>query len=174
MKRWVLGGVLVLTLMQPAGAGDFTVGDWVWNIDDPEMPMAGTTNDAGQVLMQLCYPESGNCLYAVGFDTNCTEGNSYPALVNADTGADSMKFICGGELKDGTHLMLAEDFDQIDKVVRKSKRIGFALPMEGDAFKAVRFSLRGSGDALDAMRKVAERASKNTSGADSKKASEVF
>ena len=173
-RRWIRGGVLALMLAGPAGAGDFKVGDWVWNVDDPEVQLAGTTNDDGHILTQLCYPESGNCIYAVGFDTNCTEGNSYPALVNADTGADSMKFVCGGELKDGTHLMVAEDFDQIDKVIRKSNRIGFALPMEGDAFKAVRFSLRGSSDALDAMRKVAERASKNSPGTDTKKASEVF
>jgi hypothetical protein len=161
-------------LAGPAGADDFKVGDWVWNIDDPEMQMAGTTNDDGHALMQFCYPESGNCLYAVGFDTQCTEGNSYPALVNADSGAAAIRFRYGGKLEDGTSLMLLEDFDQIDALIRKSNRIGFALPMEGDAFKAVRFSLRGSSDALDAMRKVAERASKNSRGADSNKASEVF
>jgi hypothetical protein len=177
MKPWRLwrqGVVLALMLSGPAGADDFKVGDWAWNIDDPEMQMAGTTNEDGHVLTQLCYPESGKCIYAVGFDTNCTEGNSYPALVNADSGAAAIQFRRGGKLEDGTSLMLVEDFDQIDALIRKSSRIGFALPMEGDAFKAVRFSLRGSSDALDAMRKVAERASKGARGADSKKASEVF
>lgn len=174
MRTLVLLGLFAVALARPVGAADFTVGDWSWNVDDPEMQLAGTTNADGHVLSQFCYPQSGKCLYAVGFDTNCTEGNSYPALVNSDSGAAAMTFRCGSELKGGTHLMFAEDFDQIDGLIRKSNRIGFALPMEGDQFKAVRFSLRGSSEALDAMRKVAARAATKSPGANTKKASEVF
>ena len=73
-----------------ARAGDFTSGDWVWNVDDPEMLYAATENSAGQTLVQLCDAKDGSCFYAVGFDTSCDEGDSYPALVNADDGAHNI------------------------------------------------------------------------------------
>ncbi len=144
---------------------EFTSGDWTWSIDDPEMFYAATENSAGQVLMQLCDTEDANCFYAVGFNTNCDEGDSYPALVNSDAGTASIELYCGSDSDDGTNLMLVKDFDQMDEFVRKASRIGFALPMKGDEFKAVRFSLKGSVAAIDAMRKIAARgapANKNT------------
>ena len=147
-----------------AGAEEFTSGDWTWSVDDPEIYYAGTQNSAGHMLAQFCDPTDGTCFFAVGFDTTCDEGDSYPALVNADTGAYSIKFVCGSTLDDGTNLMLVEDFDQMDGVLRKAKKIGFALPMQGDEFKAVRFSLKGSVAAMDAMRKFAARGASEKSG----------
>ena len=175
MKRmsWICACVLGLW-GSVAWGEEFTSGDWAWSIDGPEMYYAATENSAGQALIQVCDSEDGTCFYAVGFDTTCDEGDSYPALVNADTGAATIELLCGGKFDDGSNMMLVEDFAQIDGIVRKSKRIGFALPMQGDEFKAVRFSLKGSVAAIDAMRKVAARgapASKNTRQA---KDSEVF
>jgi len=159
-----------------AVADEFPSGDWTWSVDG-EFFYAGTVNDAGQMLAQLCYPETGNCVYAVGFNTNCEKDNSYPAMVNTDEGAASIELLCGGKLDDGGNLMLPQNFEQMDTLVRKSNRIGFALPMEGDKFKAIRFSLKGSVQALDAMRKFAANA--NAQMPDAKKVksgkdSEVF
>lgn len=157
-----------------AFAGEVASGDWAWNVDDPETHWAATGNDAGQMLGQFCYPEKGSCLYAVGFDTTCDEGDSYPALVNSDAGTANITLKCGGDLEDGANLMLVEDFDQLDALIRKSKRIGFALPMQGDEFKAVRFSLRGSVPALDAMRKFAEHGRSRNPDVKQARDSEVF
>ena len=157
-----------------ASGEEFTSGDWTWSVDDPEIYYAGTQNSAGHMLAQFCEPADGSCFFAVGFETTCDEGDSYPALVNTDNGAYSIEFLCGGEIKDGSNLMLVQDFDQIDDIVRKSKRIGFALPMQGDEFKAVRFSLKGSVAAMDAMRKVAARGASETSGTKKARDSEVF
>jgi hypothetical protein len=157
-----------------AGSEEFRSGDWTWSIDDPAMFYAATENSAGQVLMQLCDIEDGSCLYAVGFDTRCDEGDSYPALVNSDAGTASIELLCGKTLEDGGNLMLVKGFDQMDGFVRGAKKIGFALPMQGDEFKAVRFSLKGSVAAIDAMRKIAARGAPATSNTRKAKDTEVF
>ena len=172
-KSWVVGAFLGLCA-SVASSEEFTSGDWSWSIEDPEMFYAATENSAGQVLMQLCDTEDGTCFYAVGFNTTCDEGDSYPALVNSDAGTASIELYCGSASDDGTNLMLVKDFDQMDGFVRTAKKIGFALPMKGDEFKAVRFSLKGSVAAIDAMRKIAARGAPVQSNTRKAKDSEVF
>jgi hypothetical protein len=175
MNKKALFGACVLVLCGSVASGEeFTSGDWTWSIEDPEMYYAVTENSAGQVLMQMCDTTDSTCVYVVGFDTTCEEGASYPALVNTDNGASSIEFLCGAKLKDDTNLMLIQGFDQIDGIVRKARRIGFALPMQGDEFKAIRFSLKGSVAAMDAMRKVAAGGAPAKGGAKKVKDSEVF
>ena len=152
--NWLVACVLMLW-GSVAWSEDVRSGDWVWSVDDPEAYYAATENSAGQMLAQFCDTKEGSCIYVVGFDTNCDEGDAYPVLVNSDAGTASLDFLCGGDLEDGGHLMIAKDFDQLDDLIRKATRIGFALPMQGDEFKAVRFSLRGSVNAIESMRKVA-------------------
>lgn len=137
-------------------AGDIVSKDWVWNIDDNEIPYAATTNSAGQLLGQYCYPKLGKCMYLVGFSITCEEDSNYPALVNTDKGAQSIQLICGGKLDDvDQNVLMASNFDELDKIIRGASRIGFVIPMQSDDFKAVRFSLRGAEDALDRMRAAA-------------------
>lgn len=157
-----------------AASEEFPSGDWAWSIDDPDVLYAATQNSTGQALMQLCYPSEGNCLYAVGFDTRCEQGSTYPALVNTDVSATTVELFCGIELDDGGNLLFFRDFDQIDALIRQARKIGFALPMEGDEFKAVRFSLKGSVTAIDAMRRVGERDGTDGRSVRKTKDSEVF
>lgn len=172
--RTGIGAVALLLWGSVAWGEEFTSGDWTWSIDDPTAFYAGTENSAGQMLAQFCDTTEDSCVYVVGFDTTCDEGDSYPALVNSDAGTVSIEFLCGGELDNGSNVMLVKDFDQMDGLLRKAKRIGFALPMQGDEFKAVRFSLKGSVAAIDAMRKVAARGAAAQSGAKKAKDTEVF
>lgn len=165
MNAWarVRLGVLLSAAfgVSPAFAEGFQSGDWVWNVDG-EMFYASTTNDAGQMLAQVCTAASGKCLYVVGFDTNCEDDHTYPAMMNTDQAAAPIDLLCGTKLDDGGNLMIVEDFDQMDSLLRRSKLVGFALPMEGDKFKAIRFSLKGSVAAIDAMRKFAANSSDKT------------
>jgi hypothetical protein len=174
MRTIVVMLVLGLVISSGARAGDLTSGDWAWNVDDPETYYAATGNSAGQMLMQLCDINEGSCLYAVGFDTTCNEGATHPALVNTEETAASITLHCGKKLKDGTNLMFIEDFDQIDGIIRNATRIGFALPMQGDEFKAVRFSLKGAVPALDAMHKYAAKTNERKPAVRNAKDSEVF
>ncbi len=155
MKAFTVMGLVLFVASGAARAADFNSGDWVWNADDPSVMYAATMNDAGQMLAQFCDASDGSCVYAVGFQTQCDVGDTYPVMINSDIGAAYVEFHCAKQLKDMGNLMVATDFDQLDGFVRKASRIGFALPMQGDRFKAVRFSLKGAVPALDAMRKVA-------------------
>jgi hypothetical protein len=168
-------GVLACALFSAVAlAEDVRSGDWTWSIDDPDIFYAGTENAAGNALMQFCYTDEGSCVYAVGFDMQCEEGSSYPALVNTDVSAASIDLLCGSELDDGSNFMFVKDFDQIDGLIRKAGQIGFALPMKGDEFKAVRFSLKGSVAAIDAMRTIAERGARVNGDVKKARDSEVF
>ena len=51
------------------------------------------------------------------------------------TAPTTSTFLCGGKLDAGGNLMLVKNFDQIDGIIRKARRIGFALPMQGDEFQ---------------------------------------
>lgn len=150
-----------LLLLCAAGASavaeDLVSGDWTWNVDGPEIYFASTKNSAGQVLMQICDLEDKRCLYAVGLQTTCKRGDSYPALASTEQGAASIRVVCGTELEGNGNLVFVENFDQVDALVRGATRIGFALPMQGDEFKSASFSLKGAIVAIDAMRERAMR-----------------
>ena len=150
---------LLLLFVPHCWAGDVPAGDWVWNIDDPEAVHAGTENSAGNVLAQFCYPNDGSCIYVVSMGLDCKEGDSYTALVNTKSGATAIELLCGGEHdgESGSHLLVFQNFEEIDELVRKNSQIGFAIALAEGEFKAVRFSLRGSSQALDLMRRAAER-----------------
>ena len=134
-----------------ANAADISSGDWNWNIDGTDMFYAGTSNNAQNLLAQFCYLTDGNCVYAVSFGLNCDKGEKYPALLNSDSGARSIELICGNKMQ-GQNVLMFSSFEEIDGIIRSNNRIGFVLPLKGDEFKAIRFSLRGSAKALDAMR----------------------
>lgn len=136
-------------------AADVESGDWHWNIDGTDMFYAGTSNNAENLLVQFCYLTDGNCIYAVSFGLTCDKGAKYPALVNTDSGARSIELICGNKMQ-GQNVLMFSNFEEIDDVIRSNDRVGFVLPLKGDEFKAIRFSLRGSAKALDAMRAAVE------------------
>ena len=172
-KNWLVACVLLLW-GSLAWSEDIRSGDWVWNVDDPESYHAATQNAAGQVLMQMCDPADGTCFYVVGFDTTCDEGDSYPALLNSDAGTASIELLCSGKVDSGSNVMLVKDFEQVDNIIREATRIGFALPMKGDEFKAVRFSLKGSVNAIEAMRKIAALGAPATGNTKKVRDTEVF
>lgn len=161
LARAIVG--CALSLPMPLLAGDRTVGDWAWNTDDPAMFYAGTGNDAGHMLVQFCDPEDGSCFYAVGLDILCDAGDPYPVLANSDAGAVQLAMMCGDRVAD-QNVLVAIDFEAMDDLVRSARRVGFAVPMHGDEFKSVRFSLHGSNEALDAMRAELRRAAELPSG----------
>jgi hypothetical protein len=151
------GIVLFLGAALSASAGDRPIGDWKWNVDDPELYSAGIELPGGHVLAQFCIPNKGSCFYAVGFGITCEPNEKYHVLVNSDVGSSQLEFVCGDSIGK-QNVLLAADFDALDSVVRDANRVGFAIPMANDEFKAVRFSLRGSNEAIDAMREAAQTA----------------
>jgi len=52
------------------------------------------------------------------------------------------------------------NFDQVDKIIQQSSRVGFAIPMQDDEFRVVRFNVRGATRAISAMSEAAAKRSK--------------
>ena len=97
---------LVLTVLSvPAMADDPKYGDWYVNLSTPDKKLAYTTNQAGEILGQLCaYASDGaDCLYMVTMDLECKEGSEYPVLVNSDAGASHQRIGCGEMLSGGSY-----------------------------------------------------------------------
>lgn len=151
-----LWAVLVVFL-RPALAEPVRSGDWFVDFVENRFLYAATINDAGSVFGQYCFPAEGKCLYLIGLRTRCEAGHDYLALANTDAGAQTFEIYCNGELANGRYQYVFKNFDDIDQLVKQGRRVGFALPMQGDEFKVVRFSLRGASNAITGMRRVAER-----------------
>jgi hypothetical protein len=122
----------------------------------PGYVYAATVNDSGHVLGQYCYSE-GTCLWLLGLRTRCSENEKYPALVNADAGAQSIEIYCAGELPGtpGLYTYAFTEFDKVTEFVTKSNRVGIAIPLQSDEFRVIRFDLNGASAAIASMQKVA-------------------
>jgi hypothetical protein len=136
-----------------------TIGDWVYQ--SKVTFYAATVNDSGNVFGQWCDAQDGNCFYILSTPTKCEEGARYPVLINSDTVSLHVTLICKGPLEGSQkYRHFFDNFELIDDLVRKSKRIGIAMPLEGDQFRVFRFTLNGAVNALTSMRASAEKAFK--------------
>jgi hypothetical protein len=132
-----------------------TIGDWIYEVSVPHY--AATINDSGNIFGQWCDTSEGSCFYLLAMPTRCEDEASYPVLVNSDMGSLTTTLVCRGKL-DGRNLYryVMANFDDIDNLVRKSRRVGIAMPLEGDEFRVSRFSLSGAAASLSLMRSAAE------------------
>ena len=117
---------------------------------------AATVNDSGNLLGQYCFTGTGSCMWLIGAKSSCEKGSTYPILVNADTGAAQLSVTCNGRVNSDLYEYMFTEFAAIDAIIRNAKRVGFAVPLQGDEFMVYRFSLQGSIAALTVMRAIAE------------------
>lgn len=148
-----IGCAFCLLLIAPAAWGyERTFNDWVAGIADSDTHAALTESDSGAAFGQVCVPSLDQCIWIVNFDSSCKSGDRYHALINSDHGAESVELICDRRLDGGSYRYFLDDFDAIDNLVRNSSRFGIAIPLEGDEFLVLRFSMRGANAAVDFMR----------------------
>jgi hypothetical protein len=153
---------LIASMVFAGSAAAENVGDWAYQAQ--RSFYAATVNDSGNVFGQWCDVSEGTCMYLVAFPVACREDANYPVLANADSGVEQVMVACKGALDsrnaEGRQLYryAFSDFARIDALVRNSRRIGIAMPMEADQFRVFRFSLSGALPALTSMRGAAERA----------------
>lgn len=152
----VLSPLILLLIPTIASAESIQSKDWKWNVDRDDYFFALTINKSDHIFGQYCYIESATCYYLVATKTSCEKDTEMPALINSDQGAIHVTLVCKHEYVGG-NVMIVEPFDDIDLVVRESSYFRLALPMEGDQFKVVRFSLVGSTYAVDLMRAATEK-----------------
>jgi hypothetical protein len=132
------------------------LGEWIYQTKGQFY--AATINDSGHVFGQWCDVEDQSCIYLLAMSTSCEQDYRYPVLVNSDAGSLSTTVVCRGRLDSGKYRYVLSNFEDIDGLVKKAKRIGLAIPLEGDQFRVLRFSLDGATVALTVMRGAAEKA----------------
>ena len=151
--------LLLLTSRLHAQAQYF--GSWFVGPSSSSGPhYAATINDSGNLLGQYCFPADDSCLWLLGMKTSCTEGARYPVLANSDAGAFHMEVLCSAKLDNGMHQYVFTDFAKVDDVLSKGTRAGFAIPLDNDQFRVVRFSITDSNRAVARMKSNAEKAQK--------------
>ena len=147
--RQVYIGVFLIVICGPLSAQRQNFNDWTTGVTTTGNALyAATANDSGNILGQYCYPGDGNCYYLLGLRTSCKEGNNYPVLLNSDQGSATVAVRCNGRVQNGLFEYVFTEFSRIDDVVMKAYRVGFAVPLEGDQFTVIRFSLVGSNEAV--------------------------
>jgi hypothetical protein len=162
--RFFKSFLLSLMAIWPQWSSAETYGAWSVDVtNDGEAIYAATVNDSGNLLGQYCFPAEGNCIWLVGMSSACDEGDKYPVLANADTGASHISVYCSTQLKDGLYRYVFSEFDEIDAIVKNAMRVGFAVPLQDDRFKVVRFDLNGSNEAIALLRAAAEKAKEDSS-----------
>jgi hypothetical protein len=151
-RRSFLLFVSALLLSAGALAQELTFGKWsTGRTSSGSGFYAITVNDSGHVLGRYCL-ESSSCVYLLGIATACTKGDRYPVLVNATTGAKTLEVYCNGPLEGGNkYQYVFSAFDEVDQLLRRGTRVGFAIPIDGIDFTIVPFSLIGSREAIAVM-----------------------
>lgn len=143
-----------IMIQRNAKSEPITANNWILETQNQKVKYAAVVNESGGVFGQFCYVESESCIYLIGLDTSCENGNRYPVLLNSNNGTSVHEIYCDGKLNTGKYRYAFTDFKKIDEIVRESKRIGIALTLIDDQFKIIRFDVYGGGEAIDYMRNI--------------------
>jgi hypothetical protein len=152
MKKQVLVVALFVWFFSGTAQAQ-TFADWSVDMKQPDAIGAATTNESGHDLGMVCFIDRPSCYWMITSSILCEEDRKYPMLANSDDGAVYVEVRCIGKMESGNYGYVFTDFDKIDTFVQSGDRIGFAIPMEADSFRVVRFSLRGAEDALALLQK---------------------
>ena len=122
-----------------------------WSVtqsDDKTFIYASTVNDSGAFLGEYCYYATKKCLWMLGNTTACEKDHIYPILANSDTGAAQLDINCNGVASNGIYGYSFTKWSDLEDVLKKSERIGFAVPLQQDQFLVYRFKLNGLAAAI--------------------------
>lgn len=156
MQRILLAIVLTVILSPLSYAESF--GSWTTGVGTSRTyHYAATVNDSGALLGIYCYPSENSCVWILGTFTTCEKGDSYPILANSDTGAIHLSILCDGKADNKLYRYAFTNFDAINDLIKKGAKVGFAVPLQSDEFRVIRFDLGGSNRAIAAMTEKANR-----------------
>jgi hypothetical protein len=146
--RWILlMGALLLSENSAAADSPTAFADWyVGTADDKSYVFAATTNDSGDSFGEYCYFKTGKCNWLIGMHTNCKTGQTGVVLANSDSNSAALDIYCYGPVGDIAAYGF-QNWKSLEGTLKDASRVGFAVPLEADKFKVVRFSLTGRMDA---------------------------
>jgi hypothetical protein len=139
--------------------------DWAVGVtSDKKGVFAATVNESGGVFGEYCYPSSDTCFWLLSNETTCDDGNTYPVLVNTDTGSATTTIVC--KKVDGKARYVFASYREIESSIKGARWLGMAFPMESGRFQVSRFSLAGASEAVSfmerTMKAAVNRASQST------------
>jgi hypothetical protein len=148
-----LAGSLALLCGLPLPARSANLGDWRTGVTtNGKEFFAYTQNDGGQAFGEWCSVDSGYCTWMIGMSAGCDKDLAYPVLANSDVEAESLSMNCSGTVEDTDLSRYAfTDFKSVKSLLKDAHVVGFAIPMQSDQFRIVKFSLNGCSDAIAAM-----------------------
>lgn len=136
---------LILMAVVTAGAVHAQTPDH-WSVtqsDDKTFIYASTVNDSGAFLGEYCYYATKKCLWILGNTTACEKDHIYPILANSDTGAAQLDINCNGVVNNGIYGYSFTKWSDLEDILQKAERVGFAVPLQKDQFLVYRFKLSG-------------------------------
>jgi hypothetical protein len=152
----VVLGAIAIFATACAFAESKIYGDWVLHTtDEGDAVVAMTGSDSGTTFGLVCRKDADGCYWSISSGNTCEDNSTSVYLINTDVGSASIETICQVANSGNNYVMLTP-FDTITDVVRKSKSIGIAIPLDSGKFRVLRFSLTGSNQAMDAAYKVHE------------------
>jgi hypothetical protein len=148
-----LASSLALLCCLPVPASGANFGDWRTGVTTNGKDFfAYTQNAGGQAFGQWCSMDSGYCTWIIGMSVGCNKDFAYPVLANSDIAAASLSINCAGTIEDTDLSRYAfTDFKSVKSLLKGAHVVGFAMPMQSDQFRVVRFSLAGCADAISTM-----------------------
>lgn len=154
MRYLTILAMVVLLLTAERGESQI-YGSWMFEKSDDNggILFAATANDSGALLGEWCFVEANSCVWLLAMKTRCVEGSKYPVLANSDAGAAQLEVVCNAKLDNGLYRYVFDDFEGVEQLVKEGLRVGFAVPLEEDQFRVVRFNLDGSNLVLNLLEK---------------------
>lgn len=122
-----------------------THGDWIVDyLDDGSGMYGATANDSEDILGETCSFDEGTCRWVLITETGCEAGSRYVILANSSAGTKPLYLTCFGpnsNLKGKSSYGF--EWEELESIIKEANWVGFAVPMESDRFRVLRFSLRG-------------------------------
>jgi len=125
-----------------------------WAVENVQaFSAAYTHNESDSVFGMMC---GTNCVVYVNAHIPCTEGHTYPVMINSPVGASNLSMRCVPI--EGRYVLvtpLDDDFVQIFSAT--AGEVGFAIPLASGRFAVSRYSLSGALEATAAAASEAHR-----------------
>jgi hypothetical protein len=96
-----------------------------------------------------------DCVFFLNLGSKCTQGNSYPAMINSHAGSHAIDLTCF--VLDEDYVLMFEAREDMADMFLEGGTIGFAVPLADGQFGVSRFSLKGGAEAVDEAARIAER-----------------
>jgi hypothetical protein len=130
----------------------------LWAVGSSESGLfALTMNDSGSSIGLYCYPNERKCLWLVGNDIDCKEGEKSPVLLNMEGESEGASVICLKRTGENRSVYAVANFDLLMTFVKRgSGKLSIAFPSHAGSFKVNRFDLTGGSESVSYMRQRLE------------------